>query len=87
MILGKSLTEENLVIRATNRYLDKETRLLAQKVVKYEPPKRDPPDPKKRGRCIDCKDNKSSHYCQKCLKYVCLKHASVLCQYCCEEVL
>ncbi|KAL3266064.1 hypothetical protein HHI36_010251 [Cryptolaemus montrouzieri] len=38
--------------------------------------------------CFECKTkNRSRYYCQKCKKFVCLKHAKIWCRLCTEEKL
>lgn len=85
--LSKELMRDQLIERAENMHLPRETRSNARKFAGMEPVEENAADAStsKRKHCKFCKNRKSRYYCKKCNTCICLQHASYICSTCMEN--
>ncbi|VEN58495.1 unnamed protein product [Callosobruchus maculatus] len=83
MQLVRQLVSDYQKHRATQTNLPRQIRNRRQEAAGISQEYRPRPEGRKRKRCEECvSDSKTSYYCKKCFKYLCLSHANIFCQQC-----
>jgi hypothetical protein len=83
--LAMDLVKEHRSERAASSHVAKNLATKPQQQVTSPAREPEAKRPKHKGRCAICprsEDRKTSHMCQKCEKYLCVKHAFSVCEEC-----